>query len=181
MKCFNVRSSQLMFYLCLFLAILPYFIVDLWLNAHALCVQAQWAWGGGDSQWRGWTWCQTLTRPSSPSPRTPSGTSWRMVTSSPQGSRYSSSITRAGTPDLYSAWFSCATITPSTSHVARLVCDRGTEPGQGARRPVHTRPHPSHPGPPEELWGEETNQVGGLFWATGIKGRQLVALCQVQS
>lgn len=50
----------------------------------------------------------------------------------PQGSHHLSSITQAGTPDLYSEWFSCANITQSTSLVAYLVCDRGTEPGQGA-------------------------------------------------
>lgn len=38
--------------------------------------------------------------------------------------------------------------------------DRGTRPGEGDGGAVHAGASPSHPGPPEELRGEEDYQVG---------------------
>lgn len=68
----------------------------------------------------------------------------------------------------------CVNITAKRLSCHR-VCDRGTKPDQGTRCPVNTRPNPSHPRPSNELWREETYQVG--FDWQAFKGDVLPCQC----
>lgn len=146
---------------------------DLWQSLNSknlLFVQVIWPWDGGELQWEGWACFLTLILPNKLSQRMPSGTRWRMVKSCD------------GCPIIPVDVCTVICILDGTLckyNSERLschrVCDRGTKHGQGTRCPVNKRPNPSHPRPSNELWREETYQVG--FDWQAFKGDMLPCQC----